>query len=252
MPSSSSGKRQDQSRKDSGWCRRLRKIHPFEFLYSLVLGQLSAVHCTLNAQAQSLTLPVARQAVDQRYTPAAVAYFQSAFTHTLNQTLADRSPTPWAQVLQPHFAAVRLFDSTLLECDPSLAQLFPACGGRASPTGLKVLLSFEYTRSLFAPLSVLPSKRSDQGLAPLVTRAVGPNELGIDDKGFYKRPALQDLAQRGGYFLIPYPHSVSVWQTGPQGQRSGPPGSGVACPPVMALQYRAPKGVQGYNDLEIE
>jgi hypothetical protein len=56
------------------------------------LGQLSAVHCTLNAQAQSLTLPVARQAVDQRYTPAAVAYFQSAFTHTLNQTLQDRSP----------------------------------------------------------------------------------------------------------------------------------------------------------------
>jgi hypothetical protein len=207
-----------QLAKDSGWCRRLRKIHPFEFLYSSVLGQLSAVHCTLNAQAQSLTLPVARQAVDQRYNPAAAAYFQSAFTHTLNRTLQDPSTTPLAQGLQPHFAAVRLFDSTLLECDPSLAQLFPACGGRASPAGLKVLLSFEYTQSLFAPLSLLPSKRSDQGLAQLVTQAVGPNELGIYDKGFYKGPALQDLAQRGGYFLIPYPHSVSVWQTDPQGQ----------------------------------
>ena len=208
-----------QLAKDSGWYQRLGKIHPFEFLYSLVFGQLSAVHCTLNAQAQSLTLPVFRQAVDQRYTPAAAAYFQAAFTHTLKLTLEDPSTTPLTQLLQPHFAAVRLFDSTLLECDPSLATLFPACGGRASPAGLKVLLSFEYTQSLFAPLTVLPSKRSDQGLAQLVTRAVGANELGIYDKGFYKGPALQDLAERGGYFLIPYPHSVSVWQTDPQGQR---------------------------------
>lgn len=207
-----------QLARDSGWCQRLGKIHPFEFLYSLVFGQLSAVHCTLNAQAQSLTRPVFRQAVDQRYTPAAVAYFQSAFAHTLALSLEDPSSTPLAQLLQPHFSAVRLFDSTLLECDPALATLFPACGGRASPAGLKVLLSFEYTQSLFAPLSVLPSKRSDQGLAPLVTRAVGANELGIYDKGFYKGPALQDLAERGGYFLIPYPHSVSVWQTNPQGQ----------------------------------
>ena len=202
-----------QLARDAGWCRRLRKIHPFEFLYSLVFGQLSAAHCTLSAQIQSFTEPVCRQAVDQRYTPAAVTFFQSAFAHTLKLTLEDPSTTPLAQLLEPHFSAVRLFDSTLLECDPGLAALFPACGGRASPAGLKVLLSFEYTQSLFAPLALLPSKRSDQGLAQRVTGAVGPNELGIYDKGFYKGPALQDLAQRGGYFLIPYPHSVSVWRT---------------------------------------
>jgi len=208
-----------QIARDSGWCRRLGKIHPFEFLYSLVFGQLSAVHCTLNAQAQSLTDPVFRQAIDQRYTPAALVFFQNAFTHTLKLTLEDQSTTPLAQLLQRHFAAVRIFDSTLLECDPGLATLFPACGGRASSAGLKVLLSFEYTRSLFAPLSVLPSKRSDQGLAQLVTQPVGANELGLYDKGFYKGPALQDLARRGGYFLIPYPHAVTVWQADSAGQR---------------------------------
>ena len=106
-----------QLAKDSGWYQRLGKIHPFEFLYSLVFGQLSAVHCTLNAQAQSLTLPVFRQAVDQRYTPAAVAYFQAAFTHTLKLTLEDPSTTPLTQLLQPHFAAVRLFDSTRWRSD---------------------------------------------------------------------------------------------------------------------------------------
>jgi hypothetical protein len=68
------------------------------------------------------------------------------------------------------------------------AALFPACRGLASPAGLKVLLRFEYTQSLFAPLSILPSKRSEQGLAQLVTRAVRPDELGIYDKAFTKDP----------------------------------------------------------------
>jgi hypothetical protein len=61
--------------------------------------------------ARGLTLAVFRQALDQRYTPAAVAYFQAAFTHTLKLTLQDQSPTPLAQLVQPHFAAVRLFDA---------------------------------------------------------------------------------------------------------------------------------------------
>ena len=84
-----------------------------------------------------------------------MAYFRTAFTDTLKLTPEDQSTTPLAQLLLPHFTAVRLFD----------------------------------------------------------------RKLGIYDKGFYKGPALQDLAQRGGYFLIPHPHSVSVWQTTPQDHR---------------------------------
>jgi len=61
------------------WLRRQGKIDAFEFLTSLVFGQLSALRLTLNAQAQGLAQPVTRQAIDQRYTPAAVVYLQSAF-----------------------------------------------------------------------------------------------------------------------------------------------------------------------------
>ena len=64
-----------QLAKAHGWQKRRGKICAFEFLYSLVFGQSSSLALTLNAQAASLSQTVTRQAIDQRYTPAAVAFF---------------------------------------------------------------------------------------------------------------------------------------------------------------------------------
>jgi hypothetical protein len=124
------------------WLRRQGKIDAFEFLTSLVFGQLSALRLTLNAQAQGLAQPVTRQAIDQRYTPAAVVYLQSAFAHCLNQTLLEQPFHPMAQELRRHFAAVYLVDSTAFDCPASLQKLFPACGGDGSPANVKVLLRY--------------------------------------------------------------------------------------------------------------
>ena len=59
----------------------------------------------------------------------------------------------------------------------------------------------------------MPGQRSDPGLAGLVAQHVGANELGIFDKGFYKAEPWRHIHQRGGYFLLPWPRSVSVWET---------------------------------------
>ena len=202
-----------QLAKEHGWQKRRGKIPAFEFLCSAVFGQNSALALTLNAQATSLSQTVSRQAVDQRYTPAAVAFFRASFEQGLQQSLDYRLDSPMSLLLQKGFAAIRIFDSTSCACEPALATLFPACGGGGSEAGLKILLSYDYGRSQLQPLAVLPGKRSDQGLAGLVAQHVGVNELGICDKGFYKAEALRSIHQRGGYFLLPWPRSVSVWET---------------------------------------
>ena len=51
-----------------------------------------------------------------------------------------------------------------------------------------------------------------------MAQELGPEELGIWDKGFYKAGALRQVAQRGGYFLVPWPHSVGVYRADGQGQ----------------------------------
>lgn len=205
--------------RETRWKRRQGKISPFEFLYSLVLGQWSALTPTLSAQAGSFSEPVSPQAVHQRYTPAATQYFQAAFGEVLRASLDAPPESPMTQQLQRAFSAIRLFDSTHCACADALAEVFPACGGGGSTAGLKVLLSYEYGQGLLEPLALLPGKKSDQGLADLATQRVGVGELGLFDKGFYKACALRWLSERGAYFVIPWPQNVKLAELGPAGTR---------------------------------
>ncbi len=210
--------RAQQLAKEHGWYKRKGKISPFEFLYS-GLGQGSALELTLNAQASSLSQPVSRQAIDQRYNPQAVDFFKSAFQASLATALTWKTDSAMAQLLQKRFAAVRLFDSTRCPCSDALATIFPASGGGGGEAGVKLLLAYDYGAGQFQPLELLPAKRSDQGLTERVAEQLGPRELGLWDKGFYKAVALRRVMERGAYFLTPWSHGVAVYVCNRKQQR---------------------------------
>lgn len=210
--------RAQQLAKEHGWSKREGKISPFEFLYS-GLGQGSALELTLNAQASSLSQPVSRQAIDQRYTPQAVEFFKSAFQASLATALTWKTDSAMAQLLQKRFAAVRLFDSTRCPCSDALATIFPASGGGGGEAGVKLLLAYDYGAGQFQPLELLPAKRSDQGLTERVAEQLGPRELGLWDKGFYKAAAFRRVMERGAYFLTPWSHGVAVYVHNQKQQR---------------------------------
>jgi hypothetical protein len=159
--------------------------------------------------------------MDDRYNPNAVTFFKATFHEMLVNTLAWKPDSTMAQLLHQHFTAIRLFDTTHCACADGLAELFPACGGDGGKAGFKVLLSYEYASGQLHPLDVLPGKGSDQGLAETVCRQVGPKELGLLDAGFYKAKALRDIGVRGGFFILPWPRSVSVGKTDELGNRVG-------------------------------
>jgi hypothetical protein len=197
--------------RQTGWSKRRGKIDSFEFLISLVFGQLSPLRQTLVSQAQGLEEPVTRQAIHERYNPSAVAYVQAAFTHTLAQTL-DWSPTrPQAQALQAHFRAIHLLDSTAFDCPETLREIFPSCGGAGSAANIKVLLRYELITGRLEPLKVLEGKRSDQGQALGLAQRLQREELQINDKGFFDAKAWQAAHQAGAYLLMPLPHSITLW-----------------------------------------
>jgi len=205
---------------EHGWCKRQGKISPFEFLYC-PLGQASALNLTLNAQASTFSVAVSRQAVDQRYNAQAVKYFEAAFQESLATAFAWTTPSAMTQLIGQHLRAIRLFDSTHCSCSDALAQIFPGCGGGGAQAGLKVLLSYDYGAGQLHPLALLPANHSDQSLALLACAQVGPQELGIFDKGFFKALALRTLSERGAYFLVPWHHGVSVRELDAQGQPQG-------------------------------
>jgi hypothetical protein len=195
----------------TGWRKRVSKIDPFEFLVALIFGQLSASRQTLSSQAQTLTEPVTRQAVDQRYNARTVKFVEASFAHVLAQTLEWSAAHPQAEALQTNFDALYLLDSTSFDCPATLKDLFPACGGDGSAANVKVLLRYELIAGCLEPLQVLAGKRSDQGQSLAAAALLKDNELQLQDKGFYDTKAWQAAARQGAFLLMPLPHSVTLW-----------------------------------------
>ena len=178
------------------WSQRKSKIDPFEFLTSLVFGQMSASRPTLSSQAQSLADPVTRQGIDQRFNPRAVEYLKASFAQVMAQTLDWSAAQPQAQLLRSHFKALYLLDSTCFDCPESLKDLFPACGGDGSAANVKVLLRYEVIADRLEPLHLLEGKRSDQGQALKAAERLEKNQLQLQDKGFYDAKAWQAAEER--------------------------------------------------------
>lgn len=194
------------------WLKRQGKIDAFEFLSSLVFGQLSASRPTLSSQSQSLAEPVSRQALDQRYSPEALEYVKASFAHVMAQTLDGSVISPQAQLLRAHFQALYLLDSTSFDCPETLREIFPSCGGDGSAANVKVLLRYELLAGQLEPLRVLEGKRSDQGLALQAAERLKPDQLQLQDKGFYDAKAWRAAQDCGAYLLMPLPHSVTLWK----------------------------------------
>ena len=195
----------------TGWRKRVSKIDPFEFLVSLIFGQLSASRQTLSSQAQTLTEPVTRQALDQRFNARTVAYVQASFGHVLAHTLEWLAVHPQAEALRANFAALYLLDRTSFDCPETLKDLFPACGGDGSSANVKVLLRYELIAGRLEPLQVLAGKRSDQGQSLRTATLLKANQLQLQDKGFYDAKAWRAAEQSGAFLLMPLPHSLTLW-----------------------------------------
>lgn len=192
------------------WSKRCGKIDPFEFMISLVFGQLSALRQTLVSQAQSLAVAVSRQAVHGRFNSKAVAFFKASFAHTLAETLDWSANRPQALELQKHFRAVYLLDSTSFDTTQALEEVFPSCGGDGSPANIKVLLNYELIAGRLDPLKILAGKRSDQGQALCLAQRLKEGELQISDKGFFDAKAWRAAQEAGAYLLIPLPHAITL------------------------------------------
>jgi len=202
----------------TGWRKRVSKIDPFEFVTSLVFGQLSALRQTLSSQAQALSEPVTRQALDQRFNPRTVAFLQAAFAHVLAETLDWTAVHPQAEALRANFRALYLLDSSGFDCPETLQTIFPACGGDGSAANVKLLLRYELIAGRLEPLAVLAGKRSDQGQALQAAERLAAGELQLSDKGFFVAKAWQAAQQRGAFLLMPLPHAVTLWQCPAPGQ----------------------------------
>lgn len=207
----------DDCARQTGFCRRARKLTGAAFAQALTVAFLANPDATLedfaDVAAELLGLEVTAQAFDRRFTPAA-----AAFLHELLRQALDRSFNTVRPALLPllrRFPAVFLRDATLITLPASLAHLFPGRGGRHAPHGqaaaVKLVVETEMTTGELTELNLLAGLDNEKSAA-VADKPLPAGALLLEDLGFFCGARLQAYAEQGVYFLSRIPARTAVFE----------------------------------------
>lgn len=126
----------DTLARESGFCKRARKLTGPVFAQSLVFSLLENPNATLDDFADTaddlLDTPVTSQAFDKRFTALAADFLRDLFLEAFNRSFDSLRPA--LLPLLRRFPGVFLRDGTLISLPPCLADLFPVAAADTSRT----------------------------------------------------------------------------------------------------------------------
>jgi hypothetical protein len=210
----------------TGFIRRARAFDGGTFLQALVFGWLRRPRAPLEHLAQGLG--ISRQALDQRFTPAAVAFCRAALLAAVQEVFRARPDT--LGLLRP-FHGVYVDDCTQLWLPDAARAAFPS--STAGQARLKVLLRWELQGGALRHLSLHPGRAGDLsalGQAP----PLPPGCLHLADLGFTDFQRLQAESAAGVFWVTRLPAQTLLFLSAPvplgrrrRRRRDGDPAAGV-------------------------
>lgn len=200
----------DQLARESGFCRRARKLTGPAFAQTLVFSLLENPDSTLDDLAdfadEVLGLSVSPQAIDQRFNHDAAVFLRDLFLESFNRSF--NSVRPALLPILRRFDGVFLRDATLVGLPSCLAFLFPGRGGRHVPHGqaaaAKLVFEAEVTTGELTEVSVLAGLDNER-LAEVAGKPLPAGALLLEDLGFFSGERLQAYVEQGVYFLSRVP-----------------------------------------------
>jgi Transposase DDE domain len=202
----------DEAGINSGFIRRKRSLTGSLFVQTLTFAWLhdpKAALPDLADLAADLGCPISPQALDQRFTPQAVACLEQTLYSALLRLV---EACPVASALLDRFSAVHVRDCSTITLPGSLAELLPGCGhGRPDLpcSGVKLHVGLELRTGALENLSLQAAHISDHCVvgteAPLPKGAIL-----LEDLGFFDIRRLRHYAEQGCYVLSRAPVRLLV------------------------------------------
>jgi hypothetical protein len=188
----------------TGFQKRPSKLNAPQFAQAIVMGFLGDPDVTLDELAQTaaeVNAPVSPQAIDQRFTPQAVAFFEQLFLSQIRHVV--RAEDPVTAALLGRFSQVCVQDSTVIALPAEFEARYRGCGGSTEGSGraaLKFQVRIDLLRGGFEAIRIEEGRQCDQTTA-LQTEAIEPGSLHLRDLGYFDLEVLQTIAGRGAYFV---------------------------------------------------
>jgi IS4 transposase len=179
--------------------RRLRKIDPVAFLWTLVFGFACSSDRTIAGLRRAFELAkactLAPSSFYDRFTPALVAFLQSLVGYALDRALPTRSLGGRLRA----FKDLVLIDSSIVTLHELLANAFKGCRTKGGKASLKLHVILSAVGAGPTTIKVTDGRSSDS--RALTVGSWVKDRLLLFDLGYYRHALFAAIAVEGGYFL---------------------------------------------------
>ncbi len=187
--------------RETGFTKRQRKIEPYLFFWSLVLGFGVQLRRTLESLRRGYSdmagVDLSQSAWHDRFSIEFVKFLRACVELALQQMAKETNRT-----LSPKMKWVNdilIQDSSVVRLSAALMKKFPATRSRGKAAGLKVSL-------LVSAVASSPQTVTIHGerIHEIKTMKIGPwvkDKLLLVDLGFFKYQMFARIQENGGYFL---------------------------------------------------
>ncbi|EJQ37519.1 transposase for insertion sequence element IS231D [Bacillus wiedmannii] len=215
----------DKLAKELGFVKRKRKFSGNE-LATICIGvsqrtasdSLVRLCSQLHAATGTLMSP---EGLNKRFDGKAVEFLKYIFSVLWKSKLCETSAISSAAFM--YFQRIRILDATIFQVPKHLAHAYPGSGGCAQTAGIKIQLEYDLHSGQFLNFQVGPGKNNDKTFGTECLVTLRPGDLCIRDLGYFSLEDLDQMDQRGVYYIsrLKLNHTVYMKNPSPEYFRNG-------------------------------
>ncbi|EDX65321.1 IS4-like element IS231D family transposase [Bacillus cereus] len=215
----------DKLAKELGFVKRKRKFSGNELATICIwVSQRTASNslvrlCSqLHAATGTLMSP---EGLNKRFDGKAVEFLKYIFSVLWKSKLCETSAISSATFM--YFQRIRILDATIFQVPKHLAHAYPGSGGCAQTAGIKIQLEYDLHSGQFLNFQVGPGKNNDKTFGTECLVTLRPGDLCIRDLGYFSLEDLDQMDQRGVYYIsrLKLNHTVYMKNPSPEYFRNG-------------------------------
>ncbi|MCU4835358.1 IS4 family transposase [Bacillus cereus] len=172
----------------------------------------------LHAATGTLMSP---EGLNKRFDKKAVEFLKYIFSVLWKSKLCKTSAISSAALM--YFQRIRILDATIFQVPKHLAHAYPGSGGCAQTAGIKIQLEYDLHSGQFLNFQVGPGKNNDKTFGTECLVTLRPGDLCIRDLGYFSLEDLDQMDQRGVYYIsrLKLNHTVYMKNPSPEYFQNG-------------------------------
>ncbi|MGG4376485.1 IS4 family transposase [Bacillus atrophaeus] len=172
----------------------------------------------LHAATGTLMSP---EGLNKRFDKKAVEFLKYIFSALWKSKICKTSAISSSAIT--YFQRIRILDATIFQVPKHLAHVYPGSGGCAQTAGIKIQLEYDLHSGQFLNFQVGPGKNNDKTFGTECLDTLRPGDLCIRDLGYFSLEDLDQMDQRGVYYIsrLKLNHTVYMKNPFPEYFRNG-------------------------------